>query len=151
MRRVPRQIRFHLKLVGVSNAVTNGGDYNRSKLISSEISWRSPDNSTVRRELCAAALIAVTSMATACGSTPFSPSSPPDGSTTLTPVPSTGEWPASTPDAEGLDAAMLADLVGRIRHGDYGDIGGSADYQMACRTPAAVSTCDHATWRSLAR
>jgi len=61
-------------------------------------------------------------LAAACGSTPSSPSTPSAGSTTLTPVASTGDWPASTPDAEGLDASILGDLVGRIRHGDYGNI-----------------------------
>jgi len=63
-----------------------------------------------------------TILLTACGSAPASPSSPPAGSTTLTPVASTGDWPASTPDAEGLDPAILGDLVGRIRRGDYGNI-----------------------------
>lgn len=64
----------------------------------------------------------VATLSTACGSTPSSPSTPPAGSTALTPVTSTGDWAASTPDAEGLDAAMLGDLAGRIRRGDYGNI-----------------------------
>ena len=29
---------------------------------------------------------------------------------------------ASTPDAEGLDAAILGELVGRIRSGTYGNV-----------------------------
>jgi len=66
----------------------------------------------------------MTVMSTACGpSTPSSPApSPPASSTTLTSVPSTGDWPASTPDAEGLDATILGELVGRIRSGTYGNI-----------------------------
>jgi CubicO group peptidase (beta-lactamase class C family) len=74
----------------------------------------------VRTELRAVAIGAM--LAAACGSTPSSPSTPPAGSTTLTPVASTGDWPASTPDTEGLDASILGDLVGRIRRGDYGNI-----------------------------
>ncbi len=64
----------------------------------------------------------VATMAVACGATPSSPSTPPAGSTTLTPVAATGDCPASTPDAEGLDAAILGDLVGHIRRSDYANI-----------------------------
>ena len=40
----------------------------------------------------------------------------------MTPVPASGDWPASTPDAEGLDPTILGDLVGRIRGREYGNI-----------------------------
>ena len=42
--------------------------------------------------------------------------------TALTPVPDNDDWPASSPDAEQLDAAQLGDLVARIRGGDHGYI-----------------------------
>lgn len=55
----------------------------------------------------------------ACGSGPAAPDGPaPDA--TLTPVAATADWPASTPEAEGLDRARLGDLALRIRRGDYG-------------------------------
>jgi CubicO group peptidase (beta-lactamase class C family) len=40
----------------------------------------------------------------------------------LTPIADTGEWPAASPPAEGLDASRLGDLAFRIRRGDYGRI-----------------------------
>ena len=60
----------------------------------------------------------------ACGSpSPSSPSAPPAAaSTVLTPVAQSADWPASTPADEGLDPAILGDLVGRIRRGDYGGV-----------------------------
>src|SRR6185436_3463528 len=67
------------------------------------------------RALVGAAVFAVT----ACGGSPTSPGA---ASTTLTPVEATAEWPVGSVDAEGLDASRLGDLVGRIRHGDYGRI-----------------------------
>ena len=59
-----------------------------------------------------------------CGSA-SSPASPASASTDqvfLTPVPQTSEWPASTPDAEGLDPDALTDLVRRLRHGEFGSV-----------------------------
>ena len=57
-----------------------------------------------------------------CGSSPNSPSSSAAGAAFLTPVASTAEWPASSPDAEGLDSTRLATLAGRIRARGYGSI-----------------------------
>ena len=51
--------------------------------------------------------------------------SSPASSTTatgLTPVAASAEWPATTPEAEGLDAARLTDLVSRIRRAEFGRI-----------------------------
>lgn len=50
-----------------------------------------------------------------------------DGSTvpadvSLTPVAPTAEWPSSTPDAEGLDPAVLTDLLRRLRGGELGSV-----------------------------
>ena len=58
----------------------------------------------------------------ACSS-PAAPSPGAGATATLTPVAASAEWPASTPDAESLDAARLGDLMLRIRRGDYGRIG----------------------------
>ncbi len=78
--------------------------------------------SACRRSLLATALASVLA-ACGSGSSASSPSSSlPPAQTTLTPVVSSADWPASSPDAEGLDAATLGDLVGRIRRGDYGTI-----------------------------
>lgn len=41
---------------------------------------------------------------------------------TLTPVPESADWPASSPEAEQLDPLPLGDLVQRIRRGDHGSI-----------------------------
>ena len=68
--------------------------------------------------MAAAALVA------ACrgGSAPATPGSIADAATALTPVQATAEWPAATPEAEGLDPAPLGRLVGRIRARTYGSI-----------------------------
>ena len=74
----------------------------------------------VTRGVTSAAMLC---LALACGSS--SPSAPSDAgsqNTTLTPVAPTAEWPVSTADAEGLDAARLTDTVNRIRRGEYGAI-----------------------------
>ena len=63
-----------------------------------------------------AALLLVTPALPACDDPA---ASTPD---TLTPVAQTAEWPASTPEAEGLDAAVLGELVGRIRSGGHGAV-----------------------------
>lgn len=40
----------------------------------------------------------------------------------LTPVAATAEWPASTPEAEGLDPVLLTDLARRLHRGEYGTV-----------------------------
>jgi CubicO group peptidase (beta-lactamase class C family) len=40
----------------------------------------------------------------------------------LTPVPQTAEWPASTPEAEGLDPSVLLDLLTRLRRAEFGTV-----------------------------
>jgi len=50
------------------------------------------------------------------------PTSPSAGQVSLTPVAQTTEWPASTPEAEGLDPAVLTDLVRRLRRGEFGSV-----------------------------
>jgi CubicO group peptidase (beta-lactamase class C family) len=59
----------------------------------------------------------------ACGaSSPAAPSSSESAAATatLSPVAASADWPASSPEAEGLDAARLGDLVRRLRRGDFG-------------------------------
>jgi CubicO group peptidase (beta-lactamase class C family) len=58
----------------------------------------------------------------ACGGSSTAPSAGPPPTATLTPIAQTAEWPASTLDAEHLDAARLGDLAFRIRRGDYGRV-----------------------------
>jgi CubicO group peptidase (beta-lactamase class C family) len=66
------------------------------------------------------ALIALASIA--CGGRgPTSPGADAQP-VTLTPVAQSAEWTASTPDAEGLNAAKLAELNGRLRAGAEGVI-----------------------------
>jgi hypothetical protein len=55
----------------------------------------------------------------ACGGSPPAPSTTASG---LTPVAASAEWPATTPEAEGLDPSRLRDLVSRIRRAEYGRI-----------------------------
>jgi CubicO group peptidase (beta-lactamase class C family) len=75
--------------------------------------------STLARLLPAALL----PLAAACGAKDTGPTG---GGTQaeagLTPVAQTEEWPASTPTAEGMDTAVLADLVRGIRHGGHGTL-----------------------------
>ena len=71
-----------------------------------------------------AVFLAGAAVGSGCGSA-SSPASPASASTDqvfLTPVPQTSEWPASTPDAEGLDPDVLTDLVRRLRHGEFGSV-----------------------------
>jgi CubicO group peptidase (beta-lactamase class C family) len=73
----------------------------------------------VRLRLVSLALVA----ATACGGQGPTSSSFQPGQVQpveLTPVPQTADWPASTPTAEGLDAARLTDVLNRIRRREYG-------------------------------
>ncbi len=75
------------------------------------------------RGACAAIGLACGLLACGGSSSPAAPSGPPEaGLAVLTPVVGGGDWTASTPDAEGLDPSMLADLAGRIRRGDFGTI-----------------------------
>jgi CubicO group peptidase (beta-lactamase class C family) len=68
------------------------------------------------RRAAAAAFAAL--CAWACGG-----SSPtPPTAAGLTPVAASAEWRASSPAAEGLDEARIADLVSRIRRGEHGRI-----------------------------
>jgi CubicO group peptidase (beta-lactamase class C family) len=46
----------------------------------------------------------------------------PSARSQLTPVVSTAEWPASAPDAQGVNAQAILDLVGRIGRGEYGSV-----------------------------
>lgn len=64
--------------------------------------------------------VAVAVFATACGGS--TPTAPDSSASVLTPVSSSEEWPASTPAAEGLNPAVLGDLVRRIRDGEHGSI-----------------------------
>jgi CubicO group peptidase (beta-lactamase class C family) len=71
--------------------------------------------------------IALVASITGCSSaSPTSPSpsaaAPADTRTSLTPVATTAEWPASTPEAERLDSVRLTEAVNRVRRGDYGRI-----------------------------
>jgi CubicO group peptidase (beta-lactamase class C family) len=54
-----------------------------------------------------------------CGSSPVSPDVAASG---LAPVAASADWPASTPQAQGLNADTLTDLVNRIRRGSYGPV-----------------------------
>jgi CubicO group peptidase (beta-lactamase class C family) len=73
-----------------------------------------------------APIVVLAAWACACGgTTPTGPSAtgiPADTRTTLTPVVQSAEWPASTPEAEGLDATRLTDAVNQIRRGESGRI-----------------------------
>lgn len=40
----------------------------------------------------------------------------------LTPIVATSDWPSSTPEAQGMDAGMLRDLVRRIDRRDFGTV-----------------------------
>src|SRR5262249_57839093 len=73
-----------------------------------------------RKRLVRWAIATAVSAAMGCGGG-ASPASPTE-SRALTPVFSTAEWPASTPDSENIDAVRLGDLVGRIRGRSYGSI-----------------------------
>jgi CubicO group peptidase (beta-lactamase class C family) len=55
-------------------------------------------------------------------SSPTSPTAASTDQISLTPVPQTAEWPASTPDAEGLDPDVLTDLLRRLRRGEFGSV-----------------------------
>src|SRR4030095_16186553 len=66
--------------------------------------------------------LTLTLLLVACGTTPTSPSESAAATATLTPVASTADWPASSPEAAGLDPSRLGDLALRIRRGDYGRI-----------------------------
>lgn len=68
-----------------------------------------------------AVVVALGILLSACGASPTSPSES-SATATLTPVASSADWPASSPDAEGLDATRLGDLALRIRRGDYGRV-----------------------------
>jgi CubicO group peptidase (beta-lactamase class C family) len=73
------------------------------------------------RRVARCVLLAAACASAACGGLPAGPSdSRPVGG--LTPVPSTAEWAAAAPEAEGLDSGRLAMLVGRIRGGAYRSI-----------------------------
>jgi CubicO group peptidase (beta-lactamase class C family) len=54
-----------------------------------------------------------------CGSSPASPDAVASG---LTPVAASADWSASTPQAQGMNADTLTDLVNRIRRGSYGPV-----------------------------
>jgi CubicO group peptidase (beta-lactamase class C family) len=43
-------------------------------------------------------------------------------SAALSPVAATADWPASTPEAEGLDSRRLLDVLNRIQRGEFGGI-----------------------------
>ena len=64
--------------------------------------------------------VAVVLVLIGCGSD--QPPTTPQGSATLTPVAATSEWPASTPEAEGVDRRLLLDLVQQIRDRRHGTI-----------------------------
>lgn len=69
------------------------------------------------RRLALPAALAAWAVAAVCGcDDAMAPSS------ALTPVPANLDWPASSPEAEQLDASRLGDLATRIRRGDYGSI-----------------------------
>jgi len=55
-----------------------------------------------------------------CGSE--MPPTTPQGPAALTPVAATSEWPASTPEAEGIDRRMMLELVQHIHERRYGTI-----------------------------
>jgi CubicO group peptidase (beta-lactamase class C family) len=55
----------------------------------------------------------------ACGGSPSSPDVATPG---LAPVAASADWPASTPQAQGLNATTLTDLVERLRRGSYGPV-----------------------------
>ena len=76
-------------------------------------------NGSVRGILFAAVLAI---FALACGGSPGSPTSPEAvaATATLTPIAASADWPASSPEAERLDAARLGDLALRIRRGEFG-------------------------------
>ena len=74
-----------------------------------------------RRSFRTSGVLLSLTIACACGGgSPQGPSANPNVRTDLTPIQSTGDWSASTPAAEGLDATRLTDLVVRIRRGTYG-------------------------------
>lgn len=68
------------------------------------------------RRFCGAWLTAI---AIGCGASPPGPTSTAAG---LSPVVASADWPASTPQAQGLNADTLTDLVNRIRRGTYGPV-----------------------------
>lgn len=76
----------------------------------------------IGRTLAACAFVTLGSAGCGGASSPTaaSPTAPP--TRTLTAVLSSGDWAASTPDAEGLDPERLAELAFRTRRGDYGRI-----------------------------
>jgi CubicO group peptidase (beta-lactamase class C family) len=76
---------------------------------------------TNARPLTVACVFVAASLLGGCGRGPASPGSS-RGDSSLTPVAATGEWPAATPEEEGLDPATLRELVGRIRSRQYGTI-----------------------------
>jgi len=67
----------------------------------------------------AAAGILILAAAPACGGQPVAA---PSDRSQLTPVSATAEWPASTPDNQGINSQSLRDLVGRINRGAYGAV-----------------------------
>jgi CubicO group peptidase (beta-lactamase class C family) len=50
------------------------------------------------------------------------PPTTPQGPVALTPVVATSEWPASTPEAQGIDSRLLLEVVRQIRDGRHGTI-----------------------------
>ena len=66
----------------------------------------------------AATALLVVFLGTACGGS--SPTAP--GDAALTPVATSAEWAASSPEAEGLDAARLTELVQRLRRAEFGQV-----------------------------
>ena len=55
-------------------------------------------------------------------SIPAAPTSVSTEQVSLTPIAQASEWPASTPDAEGLDPDVLSDLVRKLRRGEFGSV-----------------------------
>ena len=66
------------------------------------------------------ALAVVVAALIGCGSD--RPPTTPQGLAALTPVVATSEWPASTPEAEGIDRRVLLDLVQQIQERRHGTI-----------------------------
>ena len=73
------------------------------------------------------ALFATVLLATAvgCRDSPTGPSSPPPppvADASLSPVPSTDEWPVASPAEQGVDPGPLTEVFNRIRRREYGNI-----------------------------
>src|SRR4051812_24543288 len=67
----------------------------------------------------AAAGILIVVAASSCGGSPVAA---PSDRSQLTPVSPTAEWPASAPDAQGINPQPIRDLVARISRGEYGSV-----------------------------